>query len=151
MRIYLAIPYTRHEKLSFPMANLAASELIKMGYIPFSPISMSHPIVVESKRKGNYKKELLGTWDVWSKIDLSFLDWCDEVWVVNLDPDAVLQSTGVQAEIKYARKIGKKVRTIEVIYDDIYDNKLEHLPDYTFIFPEVTETESEQLLIIMQK
>ena len=120
MKVYLAIPYTRHEKLSFSMANYAASEIIKMGHIPFSPISMSHPIVVESKKKGNFEKELLGTWDVWSKIDMSFIDWCDEVWVCNLDTGAVQDSTGVQAEIAYAKKLGKRVRTINVNYKEPY-------------------------------
>ena len=125
MKIYVAIPYTRHEKLSFKMANHASYEIIKMGHIPFSPISMSHPIVEASKSDGNYDKELLGTWEVWKHIDFSYLDWCDEVWVVQLDKDAVKTSTGVQAEIEYAKSLGKKIRTIDVKYTETYRSAAE--------------------------
>jgi nucleoside 2-deoxyribosyltransferase len=120
MKIYIGIPYTRHEKLSFEMANYASYEVIKMGHIPFSPISMSHPIVEESKKRGAYNEQLLGTWEVWSKIDFAFLDWCDEVWVIQLDKDAVIQSTGVQAEIEYAKSLGKNIRYIDVKYKEKY-------------------------------
>lgn len=120
LKIYVAIPYTRHEKLSFKMANHAAYEIIKMGHIPFSPISMSHPIVEQSKTDGKFDKEMLGTWEVWEKIDFAFIDWCDELWVVNLDSNAVLDSTGVQAEIEYAKSLEKPIRTVNVEYEGIY-------------------------------
>jgi hypothetical protein len=111
-KIYLAIPYTRHEELSFELANRYAYEIIKMGHIPFSPISMSHPIVEQSKKDFAFDKQLLGTWDVWSRIDFAFIDWCDEVWVVNFDDSAVLESTGVQAEIEYAKELGKTIKNV---------------------------------------
>ena len=130
MRIYVAIPYSRNEAISFEMANRAAYELIKMGHIPMSPISMSHPIVEQSKKDKEFVKELLGTWEVWAKIDYSFIDWCDEVWVVEMTKDTVEGSTGVQAEIKYAEELGKKVRVVGVKYiEDV---------GYEFIFPELT-------------
>jgi len=117
-KIYVAIPYTRVEDRSFEMANRVAYEIIKHGDIPFSPISMSHPIVEASKHDGKYEKELLGTWEVWSKIDYSFIDWCDEIWVVCMERSLVRESVGVQAELDYGRKHNKVIRYIGVEYPD---------------------------------
>jgi nucleoside 2-deoxyribosyltransferase len=101
-KIYLAIPYSRHEEVSFKLSNEIAAELIKKGHIVFAPISMSHPIAVYGNLKGD--------WETWKKIDFEFINWCDEVIVINFDNDAVENSTGVQEEIKYANILGKKVK-----------------------------------------
>jgi nucleoside 2-deoxyribosyltransferase len=113
-KIYVAIPYTGYAERSFELANQASYEIIKLGHIPFSPISMSHPIVEQSKKDYSFDKQLLGTWDVWSKIDFAFIDWCDELIVIDFNSEAVQNSTGVQAEIEYAQKLGKPVKTIKV-------------------------------------
>jgi nucleoside 2-deoxyribosyltransferase len=113
-KIYVAIPYTGYTERSFELANQASYEIIKLGHIPFSPISMSHPIVEQSKKDYSFDKQLLGTWDVWSKIDFAFIDWCDELIVIDFNSEAVQNSTGVQAEIEYAQKLGKPVKTIKV-------------------------------------
>ena len=126
-RIYVAIPYTRVEEKSFEMANHAAYEIIKMGHIPLSPISMSHPIVQASIHDGKYEKELLGTWEVWSKIDYSFIDWSEEIWIVEMTPNLVTESVGVQAEIKYGVENGKTIRYIKV-------NQMEDR-HYEFVWP----------------
>jgi hypothetical protein len=131
-RIYVAIPYTNVEELSFKMANRASYELIKLGHIPLSPISMSHPIVEQSKTDENYTDELLGTWEVWSTIDYSFIDWCDEIWVVEMSKDAIQGSIGVKAELEYAKKLGKAVRTIKVNYTGEGEDL-----NWTFKFPRV--------------
>jgi hypothetical protein len=115
-RIYVAIPYTRVEDRSFEMANHAAYEIIKRGDIPLSPISMSHPIVAASIHDGKYEKELLGTWEVWSKIDYAFIDWAEEIWVVCMERHLVKESVGVQAELKYGRDEGKVIRYVGVEY-----------------------------------
>lgn len=113
-KIYVAIPYTGYTERSFELANQASYEIIKLGHIPFSPISMSHPIVEQSKKDYSFDKQLLGTWDVWSKIDFAFIDWCDELIVIDFNETAVQESTGVQAEIEYAKSLGKPVKRIEV-------------------------------------
>lgn len=113
-KIYVAIPYTGYAERSFELANQVSYEIIKLGHIPFSPISMSHPIVEQSKKDYSFDKQLLGTWEVWSKIDFSFIDWCDEVIVIDFNSVAVKESTGVQAEIEYAQSLGKTVKTIKV-------------------------------------
>jgi hypothetical protein len=112
-KIYIAIPYTGYEEKSFELANRYAYEIINMGHIPFSPISMSHPVVVQSKKEGKFEKELLGTWEVWEKIDCSFIkDWCDEIWVIQFSEEAVNNSKGVQAEIEYGKSLGKIIKYI---------------------------------------
>ena len=100
-KIYLAIPYSRHEELSFKLANEIAAEFLKQGHIVFSPISMSHPIAVYGNLKGD--------WDTWKRVDFEFIKWCEEVVVVNFDNEAVKNSVGVQAEIDFAKSLGKSV------------------------------------------
>lgn len=101
-KIYLAIPYSRYEEKSFQLANEISADLIKKGYIVFSPISMSHPIATIGG--------LDGTWEMWERIDLEFIKWCDEVVLIDFDDYAVENSIGVQGELEFARKIGKPIK-----------------------------------------
>lgn len=101
-KIYLAIPYSRYEEKSFKLANEIAADLIRKGYIVFSPISMSHPIATIGG--------LQGDWETWKKIDLEFIRWCDEVIVIDFDDNAVNESVGVQDELKFAQSIEKTIR-----------------------------------------
>ena len=100
-KVYLAIPYSRYEEKSFKLANEIAAQLINMGHVVFSPISMSHPIAVHGNLKGD--------WETWKRIDFEFIKWCDEVVVVNFDEEAVTNSTGVQGELEFATELGKKI------------------------------------------
>lgn len=108
-KIYLAIPYSKIDMVSsFNQANEATIKLLEQGYNVYSPITHSHVLTYE-------RKELPHTWDFWEKIDKQFIDWADEVWV--LVPEEgyfyVANSTGVQAELKYAEETKKVVRFIE--------------------------------------
>lgn len=108
-KIYLAIPYTGHEEISFKLANQVAGALINRGDIPMSPISHSHPISEEC--------EVRGDWEFWKEMDCSFIDWADEVLVISFDEELVLKSVGVQAEIKHAKETGKPVKYMKAIRD----------------------------------
>lgn len=105
-KIYLAIPYSGMEESSYEQANIATAGIISANQElnVFSPITHSHPLT---------KTEFTvpGSWDYWSKIDYEFIDWADEVWVVIPEEgyDKVQNSTGVQAEIKYAESHDKPV------------------------------------------
>ena len=107
-KIYLAIPYSGMEQSSYDQATFATSQIINQYMINvFSPITHSHPLV---------KYGAKGTWDYWQNIDYQFIDWCDEVWVLipKEGRDKIEKSTGVQAEIKYAKETGKPVKFISV-------------------------------------
>ena len=69
----------------------------------FSPISHTHPIAAA----GN----LPVGWEFWKQYDLTFIEWCDELYV--LMADGWRESTGVTAEIKLAKELGKPVRYLE--------------------------------------
>ena len=104
-KIYLAIPYTGMLESSYEQANAATIKIMQLGHNPFSPITHSHPLT-KFEENG-----LPTTWEFWEKIDYQFIDWADEVWIVIPEEgkNKVEQSTGVQAEIKYARRSGKPI------------------------------------------
>ena len=103
-KIYLACPYTDHDpqvkEARFQAVNQMSARLIQEGYFVFSPISHTHPIALAG--------ELPGHWEFWEAYDRSFLDWADEVFVLQLPGWET--SKGVQGEIQYAGEAGKPVR-----------------------------------------
>jgi len=101
-KIYLAIPYSGYEEESFKLANEVAAELIKQGHIVYSPISMSHPIAKAGGLQGN--------WEMWIKTCLEFVEWCEEIVIVNFNNYAVENSVGCQAELEHGRKYDKIIR-----------------------------------------
>jgi hypothetical protein len=107
-KIYLAIPYTGMEQSSYEQATAATANLINQFEVNvFSPITHSHPLTRYGVR---------GSWDYWQKIDFQFIDWADEVWVL-VPVEGMIRvkhSTGVQGEIEYARKTGKRIKYIHV-------------------------------------
>jgi len=84
----------------FLALNKKAGELVKEGYIVFSPISHSVPIadtITPLERELDLK--------VWLEQDFSFIqDWADEVWIYCLE--GWEDSVGVAAEVEEARKLG---------------------------------------------
>lgn len=99
-KIYLAIPYSKVDKeRSFEIANRVTAKLTMDGHAVFSPITQGHSIVKENKVPTD--------WKFWEKFDRQFIEWCDEINVVTMA--GWIDSTGVQAEIKIAESLGKKV------------------------------------------
>jgi hypothetical protein len=107
-KIYLAIPFSGIEDLSFKCANEVASLLISKGYHVFSPISHSYPIW--------NTKMVPHTYEVWLNLDKVFVEWCEEIWVVNITNinglERIEKSFGVQQEIKWANEQSKPVKII---------------------------------------
>lgn len=107
-KIYLALPFSGIEELSFKVANEVASLLISTGnYYVFSPISHSYPI---------WKTEMVPhTYEVWLGQDKAFMDWCDEVICVIIEHegingrDLINKSRGVQTEFKWANEQNKPI------------------------------------------
>lgn len=109
-KIYLAIPYSGMTESSYAQANFASVLVLNQGHNVFSPITHSHPLTLID----NYT--IPHTWEYWQHIDYQFLDWADEVYVLipNEGMQKVLDSTGVQAEIKYALEHDMPVKYIKI-------------------------------------
>ncbi len=101
--IYLASPYGDPSPAvrgsRYIAASIAAAELMKRGYVVFSPIAHSHSIALAG--------DLPTAWDYWEKINRKFLAVCDCVLVLRLV--GWKQSTDVAAEIAIANKMEKHV------------------------------------------
>ena len=111
--IYLASPYTPLDaedfiekldimEIRYRQVCEAAAHFIDEGYNVFSPIAHSHQI---GKNLGNPTDSKF-----WTKLDLAFLPYCKEMWVLMLDDWA--RSTGIQNESREAEKLGKKIRYV---------------------------------------
>ena len=106
-KIYLACPYSHKDptvkQARFEAVNKVAARLMAEGYMVFSPISHTHPIALAG--------ELPGDWKFWEAYDRTFLEWADELWVLELDGWGY--SIGVQSEIGIAKELKKPVRYIK--------------------------------------
>ncbi len=102
-KIYLATPYSHKDpkimQTRFELVNKVAGDLIRHGYIVFSPISHNHVIV----KAGN----LPTGWDFWLEYDKTFIEWADKVYV--LMQDGWKDSVGVNTEIEIAKEFGKPI------------------------------------------
>lgn len=104
-KIYLATPYSHEDENvrleRFKRVNVVAAKIMRdNGYLVFSPISHSHPIAVQC--------DLPLDFDFWEEFDKSFIEWCDEVWILMLDDWD--ESKGVKSEMKIAKELNKKIR-----------------------------------------
>jgi nucleoside 2-deoxyribosyltransferase len=109
-KIYLAGPYSspdakvREER--FRSLNAKAGELIKAGYVVFSPISHAHSIAEQC--------ELPKGWEFWREYCESFVEWADEVQVLMLE--GWMDSVGVKAEVEVALRLKKAVNFVGGAY-----------------------------------
>jgi hypothetical protein len=98
--IYLATPYSHDDpderEIRFKAVNRAAGMLMKQGEFVFSPISHTHPIAKVA--------DLPRGWDYWNEYDEEMISHCTRFVVLTLE--GWLESTGVQEEIKIARRRG---------------------------------------------
>lgn len=104
--IYLASPYSDPSlgvmESRFLAACRAASRLMRLGRLVFSPVAHTHPIAQYGLPLG---------WDYWERFDRWYIERCDEVVVLTLA--GWEDSKGVQAEMKIARELGKPVSFLE--------------------------------------
>ena len=121
LKVYLAIPYTGIEESSFKQVNEATALILNSGkwVNVFSPISHSHHI--------SEKYDLPGNWEFWEAIDYQFIDWADEVWILipSEGSELVNNSTGVQAEKRYALRKNIPVKYFTLKQLEKYCNKIE--------------------------
>jgi hypothetical protein len=105
-KIYLAVPYSDPDPAvkenRFEAVTIKTGELMNEGYLVYSPITACHPVAVRCS--------LPGSWEYWQELDIAFIEWCDEVWILMLP--GWTESTGVNAEIKIARRLNKPIKYI---------------------------------------
>jgi len=101
--IYLACPYTHKDpkirQQRFEIVNQKAAELMRKGFVVYSPITHSHLL-----------EGLPQTWEFWQTQCLPLVKWADEFVVLMLD--GWQESVGVNAETAYAKEINKPIRYI---------------------------------------
>lgn len=100
---YLASPYTHADasirKHRAELATEAAVKLLHLGIFVFAPIPYNEPWE---------KYNLPGDWAFWADFDKSFVERCDGGLIV-LMLDGWDKSTGVTAEIEFAKSLGRPV------------------------------------------
>jgi len=105
--IYLASPYTHDDRAveveRFRVACRVAAHIMRKGDHVFSPIAHSHNIATYG---------LPSDFDFWREYDERMIYFCDSVAVVCLSGWET--SRGVQGEIRFAEKLGKRVRLISL-------------------------------------
>lgn len=100
---YLASPYTHKDpsikKARAEAATEAAVKLLHLGVFVFAPIPYNEPWE---------KYNLPGDWAFWCEFDKSFVERCDGGIIV-LMIDGWDKSTGVTAEIEFAKQLDKPI------------------------------------------
>lgn len=108
-REYLAIPYSHESdeimEARYRAATRIAGQRATNNRVVFSPITHSHAMAE--------LYDMPRDWDFWRDQDVPFLDWADEVRVVKAH--GWRESTGVQAEIKYAEENDMPVRYLDPV------------------------------------
>lgn len=107
--VYLACPYTPSKDaysphqlrvMRFKAATKACAYLMKThGWNVFSPITHSHPL--------HELEQMDGDWKFWKKVDTEYLKLTKRLVVLTIE--GWRESTGVQAEIKIAKRLKIKV------------------------------------------
>lgn len=104
---YLAVPYSSPSAAvleeRFQKVNLAATKLMKMNHIVFSPITSNHNLAIT----GN----LPCSWTFWKCYDTAFLRICSKLIVLKLE--GWEKSIGVTEEIKIAKSLGIPIEFLE--------------------------------------
>jgi len=105
--------YSKDEILEYryQRINKLAAELMEKNtdHIIFSPITHNHPLSKLMKPEMRVHK-------YWLAQDKSFLEWCDELWIVRFmeDTDDIEKSKGVRWERRITKRLNKEIVNIKV-------------------------------------
>lgn len=112
--VYVAAPYSSHDdhvrNMRFEAINRYTAWLIKQGCIPFSPISMSHPVFGAGADMDLFEPGDQ-TFDTWQELDLRALAASESLHVLCLP--GYTQSNGVLAELTFAAENNIPVFEVE--------------------------------------
>lgn len=102
--LYLASPYSSPysyvRRYRFVSVCMATAELLRRGFLVYSPIAASVPIVEQGGFGGT-------DWKSWKEFDERMISVCTELWVLKLH--GWKESIGVTAEIEIAEQLEKPV------------------------------------------
>ena len=110
---YLASPFSSPDPA---VEDKRYKQINKIGDKLFHQFGIHHipPITIsETVRRHSTSEDLGGSFDIYADVDYHFIERCDGVIVAMLPGWDV--SIGVQAEIRYARKLGKPVLYLEPV------------------------------------
>jgi len=102
--IYLAVPYTNMEELSYKASMAVTAALSKKNKIVFSPILHNHPMAVSY--------DLPGSFEYWEAFNRAHIESCTEFMCICLD--GWEDSTGVDGEVRLAESLGMPIMMLEV-------------------------------------
>jgi hypothetical protein len=129
---YLALPYSDESAdkemiMNFraEISNIICAELMNQGRLVYAPISACHHIA--------QKYGLPRDWKFWRRLDEAFVKVCGRIIVITLKGWET--STGVQAELKLAKKHGLEIEYIdpEPYFVNFEDSILEYMKDKSVI------------------
>jgi hypothetical protein len=122
--VYLACPYVHKDDAiqyrRFMKATEAAAALLKQGHLVYSPLTHGRPMAIQSG--------LPHGWQFWQRLDRAYIRHSSLLFVLPLA--GWLSSTGVQAEIAYAREIGIECLLLDPItFAPLWDQSVDTCSD----------------------
>ena len=116
--IYLASPYTHEDEMVRQdrydkVTHSTYLFMTEFGHQIFSPITYGWPIAKIG--------DLPTDWEYWEECCKVYVSRCQELWVLMLP--GWEESTGVTAEIKYAKELGIPVNYVEWRFNIVYTEK----------------------------
>lgn len=124
-KVYIASPYTYKGKYPRLLSSLVRwRRFFQIAYYQafldstykvqcFGPILESHLVVFVAKLTGLPIGKSSGVWSDFRDGDLAMVEAMDELWVIMLK--GWDQSTGVRAEIRFAKSLNKPVKYFDTI------------------------------------
>ena len=100
--IYLASPYSHPDpavmQRRYEQVCEATAALIRQGYLVYSPIVHSHPLVSYG---------LPTDWGYWQQLDEAMIRRCQQLWILTLDGWST--SRGIVSELRIVNLLGLPV------------------------------------------
>lgn len=112
-KIYLISPYSHDDakirEERYNAAVDATADLIKKGYIVFSPIVHCHPLALKHNLPGDHV--------YWKEYDRAFIEWADIGYVLRIQ--GWEESLGVTGDIRLLRSLNKSVYNSDTILPNL--------------------------------
>lgn len=105
--IFISSPYSHPDseimEENFKIVSKFAAKLISEGFHVITPITYGHTLL--------QFHEMPSDWKFWKDFCLTFLQFCEEIWVYQMP--GWEKSNGVREEIEFAKLNGIKIKYIK--------------------------------------